>query len=172
MRTDGKISGTWAAVVLMTIAGSVLLSFNGRNDRWPAIDLPLLGDAEASVNTGEFAVGPAVVNFWASWCVGCREEHAVLENLGSGGQVAVFGVNHRDDRDDALRWLGYYGDPYAGSVFDTDGRIGRQLAIDALPVSLVIDADGVIRYRHLGPLDSATVDTIILPLLEDLRRER
>jgi cytochrome c biogenesis protein CcmG/thiol:disulfide interchange protein DsbE len=151
MRTDGKISGATAVAVLIAIASSVLLSFNVADDRWPAIDLPSLDVAEASVNTGDFAAGPAVINFWASWCVGCRQEHPVLESLAASGRVALFGVNHLDERDDALRWLGYYGDPYDGSVFD---------------------AGGAIRYRHSGPLDSATVETIILPLVENLRRER
>lgn len=172
MRTDGKISGAMAAVALVAIAGSVLLSFNAADSRWPAIELPLLDAAETTVNTDVFAAEPAVINFWASWCVGCREEHAVLAALGGSGAVGLFGVNHLDDRDDALRWLGYYGDPYAGSVFDAEGRVGKRLGIDALPVTLVVDTAGAIRYRHLGPLDSATVATIILPLVEDLRQKR
>ena len=172
MRMNGKISSAMAVAALVAIASSVLLSFNVADNRWPAVELPLLDATGASVNTADFVSGPVVINFWASWCVGCREEHAVLETLGQSGSVALFGVNHLDDRDDALRWLGYYGDPYDGSVFDADGRIGSELAIDALPVSLVVDGSGAIRYRHLGPLDSATVDTIILPLVEDLRRER
>ena len=172
MRMDGKISGTMAIAALITIASSVLLSFNVAEDRWPAIELPLLDVAEASMNTADMVAEPAVINFWASWCVGCREEHPVLASLAQSDGVVLFGVNHLDDRDDALRWLGYYGDPFDGSVFDADGRIGSQLAIDALPVSLVVDAGGAIRYRHPGPLDPATVATIILPLVEDLRRER
>jgi cytochrome c biogenesis protein CcmG/thiol:disulfide interchange protein DsbE len=160
-----------AAAVVIAIAGSVLLSFNRSDDRWPAIDLPVLDEGKTFVSTAAFATVPAVINFWASWCAGCREEHSVLADLAQGGRVAVFGVNHLDDRADALRWLRYYGDPYTGSVFDEEGRIAAQLAIVALPVSLVVDSSGVIRYRHLGPLDAATVDSIILPLIEDLRRE-
>lgn len=171
MRTDGKITTAMATAMLLAVAGSVPLSFNASGERWPALELPLLDSAQASVNTAVFAAEPAVINFWASWCVACREEHGVLVELAGSRDVKVFGVNHLDRRDDALRWLGYYGDPYAGSVFDTEGRIGGRLGIDALPVTVVVDTDGVIRYRHLGPLDSATIDSIILPLLADLRRE-
>lgn len=84
--------------------------------------------------------------------------------------LQVFGVNHLDDRDDALRWLDYFGDPYVSSVYDAQGRIGEVLDVEALPVSLVIDGTGVIHYRHLGPLDKKTVETIIRPLIGDLRQ--
>jgi cytochrome c biogenesis protein CcmG/thiol:disulfide interchange protein DsbE len=160
-----------AVVALVAIAGNALVLFNGTNSRWPVTDLPTLGSDAAVLSTARFAEEPAVINFWASWCVACRTEHALLEKLGNTDGVPVFGVNHLDRRDDALRWLGYYGDPFDASVYDADGRIGRQLGIEALPVSLVVDVAGVIHYRHLGPLDSATVETIILPLVEELRRK-
>ena len=102
----------------------------------------------------------------------CREEHAVLERLSNEGGIALLGVNHLDRRDDALRWLDYFGDPYETSLYDADGRIGKALGIEALPVTLVIDGDGAIRYRHLGVLDNETADTVIVPLVEELRRGR
>jgi len=160
-----------ATLALIAITGSVLVSFNGAVSRWPVTDLPALGGDDVLLSTAGFAEEPAVINFWASWCVACRTEHAVLQRLSEDDGVRVFGVNHLDERDDALRWLEYYGDPFETSVYDADGRIGRQLDIEALPVSLVVDAAGVIHYRHPGPLDSATVETIILPLLGDLRRQ-
>jgi cytochrome c biogenesis protein CcmG/thiol:disulfide interchange protein DsbE len=169
MATNLKI--LFAVVALVAIAGKILISFNSANSRWPVTELPVLGSDDAVLSTARFAEDPAVINFWASWCVACRTEHSLLEKLSGTEGVPVFGVNHLDQRDDALRWLGYYGDPFDDSVYDADGRIGRQLGIKALPVSLVVDAAGVIHYRHPGPLDSATVETIILPLVEDLRRK-
>lgn len=132
--------------------------------------LPALATNDTVVDTGTFSTEPAVINFWASWCVACREDHPLLEQLSV--DLQVFGVNHLDDRDDALRWLDYFGDPYVSSVYDAQGRLGEVLDVEALPVSLVIDGAGVIHYRHLGPLDSATVETIIRPLLGDLRQNK
>ncbi len=132
--------------------------------------LPDLDDVETAVDTASLISEPAVINFWASWCVACRTDHPLLQQLSR--EVPVFGVNHLDQRDDALRWLNYYGDPYVTSLFDAEGLVARQLGIDALPVSIVVDGDGTIHYRHPGPLDSDTVETIIRPLIRDLRRRR
>lgn len=168
---DRKLKNLAAALVLAVLAASVLFSLSGAKSRWPIMVLPALAATGTAINTESFVSEPAVINFWASWCVACRAEHSLLEKLSRTNGVPVFGVNHLDQRDDALRWLGYYGDPFDDSVYDADGRVGRQLGIKALPVSLVVDAAGVIHYRHLGPLDSVTIETIILPLVEELRRE-
>lgn len=170
-KIDHRLRNLIAVVVLVAIAGNVLVSFNGTVNRWPTILLPALVTSGAAINTESFASEPAVINFWASWCVACREEHALLQRMKDDGNVSVYGVNHLDQRDDALRWLGYFGDPYEDNVYDAEGRIGSTLDIDALPVSLVIDAQGVIHYRHRGPLDAATVEKIILPLVDELRRK-
>ena len=159
-----------AVAARLVIAGSVLARFNAGGNEWPAVRLSTLADPEREVSSTGIAGEPRVVNFWGSWCVACREEHPVLERLSEEG-VALFGVNHLDEREDALRWLDYFGDPYETSLFDADGEIGKALDIEALPVTLVIDADGTIRYRHLGVLDNETADTVIVPLLEELRRD-
>lgn len=168
---DKKLKHLAAALILAVIAACVLFLFSGTKSRWPVMVLPSLATAEVAVSTETFAREPAVINFWASWCVACREEHSVLHQMSSEDGIPVFGVNHLDKRDDALRWLRYFGDPYESSVYDAEGQVGSQLDIDVLPVSLVIDAQGVIHYRHPGPLDSATVETIMRPLIEDLRRK-
>ena len=156
--------------VLLVVAGSVLARFNGGDNAWPAVTLTELADADNSVSSASIAGEPRVITFWGSWCVACREEHPVLERLQAEG-VALLGVNHLDEREDALRWLDYFGDPYERSLYDAEGVIGAALDIEALPVTLVIDADGVIRYRHLGVLDNRTADTVIVPLLDELRRD-
>ena len=168
-KVDRRLTSLIAVAALIAVAGNVLVSCNSSKNHWPALVLPALATADATVNTRTFASEPAVINFWASWCVACREDHPLLEELSA--DLQVFGVNHLDNRDDALRWLAYFGDPYVSSVYDAKGRIGEVLDVEALPVSLVIDAAGVIHYRHLGPLDSVTVEKIILPLIEELRRK-
>ena len=160
-----------AVAALLVIAGSVLARFDGGGNEWPAITLTELADADRTVSSASFTGRARVVNFWGSWCVACREEHPVLERLSGEHGISLLGVNHLDAREDALRWLDFFGDPYETSLYDVDGRIGAALDIEALPVTLVIDGDGVIRYRHLGALDNKTADTVIVPLLDRLRRD-
>jgi len=167
---NNRITTFLAVAALLVIAGSVLARFNGGGNEWPAVTLSELADADRAVSSASFTGEPRVINFWGSWCVACREEHPVLQRLSEEG-IALFGVNHLDEREDALRWLDYFGDPYETSLFDAEGRIGKALDIEALPVTLVIDADGAIRYRHLGVLDNKTADTVIVPLLDKLRRD-
>lgn len=157
------------AALVVSVAASVLISFNPPQEQWPRLRLPELSNIESAVDTVDLIAEPAVVNFWASWCVACRADHPLLLELSRS--VPVFGVNHLDHRDDALRWLDYYGDPYVTSLFDAEGRIASRLDIEALPVSLVMDGHGKILYRHAGPLDSNTVETIIRPLIGDLRQQ-
>jgi cytochrome c biogenesis protein CcmG/thiol:disulfide interchange protein DsbE len=170
MRDRVKIS--MAAAALLVIAGSVLARFDGGVNDWPAVALSELADAGSEVSSESIAGAPRVVNFWGSWCVACREEHPVLARLSAVEGVSLVGINHLDNRDDALRWLDYFGDPYEKILFDAEGRIGAALGIGALPVTLVVDGDGVIRYRHLGVLDNGTADAVIVPLVEELNRKR
>ena len=167
-----RIRTLFGACALLVIAGSVLARLTGGASEWPAVRLTELADTGRAVDSASFAGEPRVVNFWGSWCVACREEHAVIERLRSEKGLVMLGINHLDRRDDARRWLDYFGDPYETNLFDPEGRIGEALDIEALPVTLVIDTDGVIRYRHLGVLDNDTADTVIVPLLEELRRTR
>ena len=160
-----------AVSALLAVAGSVLARFNASGSDWPAITLTDLADAAIPVSSSSFAGEPRVINFWGSWCVACREEHPVLGRLGAE-DISLVGINHLDERESAQRWLDYFGDPYETSLYDAAGRIGAALDIEALPVTLVIDAGGVIRYRHSGTLDNETVDTVIVPLIEELRRNR
>ena len=160
-----------AAAALLVVAGSVLARFNSGGSAWPAVTLTELANAQSAVSSASFTGAPRVINFWGSWCVACREEHPVLERLRSQPGVVLLGVNHLDVREDALRWLDYFGDPYETSLYDPDGVIAAELDIEALPVTLVIDAGGAIRYRHLGVLDNRTADTVIVPLLDSLRRD-
>jgi len=158
-----------AAVTGVAVVAGLLVALIGLRERWTGtaatVALPLLSDPR---ETASLADGPGVVNFWASWCVACRTEHPLLMRLGGAG-VAVYGVNHRDQREDALRWLEFFGDPYRHSLFDGDGALGDALDVDALPVTLVVDPGGRIVYTHLGPLDQGIIDTEIRPLLESGR---
>ena len=161
-----------AVAALLVIAGGLLARFDAGGTDWPAVTLTELADPGSEVSSASLAGTPRVVNFWGSWCVACREEHPVLQRLGAEHGISLLGINHLDTRDDALRWLDYFGNPYETSLFDDEGLIAATLGIDALPVTLVVDGDGVIRYRHPGVLDNETADAVIVPLVEELNRKR
>ncbi len=127
----------------------------------PAFDLDALSGS-GRVSSRALAGGPYVVNFWASWCVSCREEHPVLIELGEraegSGAFAMVGVNYRDGRQAALDYLRQHGEfPYASGV-DERGRLGIDFGVYGMPETFFVDAGGVVRARHVGPLTREAID--------------
>jgi cytochrome c biogenesis protein CcmG/thiol:disulfide interchange protein DsbE len=110
-----------------------------------------------------------LLNVWASWCVSCREEHPLLVELAKSGIVPVYGLNYKDQRDDALRWLKQFGDPYTVSIVDPEGRTGIEYGVYGVPETYVIDKNGVIRYKQIGPVTVDALQTKILPLVKELQ---
>ena len=109
-----------------------------------------------------------LLNVWASWCVSCRDEHPVLVEFAKRNVVPIYGLNYKDQRDDARGWLQQLGDPYTVSLSDSDGRTGIDWGVYGVPETFVIDKQGVIRFKHVGPLTAAVVQTRIVPLLKEL----
>lgn len=113
-----------------------------------------------------------ILNVWASWCAGCRTEHSLVTALAEEEGMPVYGLNFKDEREDALRWLSYFGNPYAMTIVDSDGILGDDLDIDALPVTFVLDSSRRIRFSHSGALDKQIVSEHISPMLQLLKREQ
>ena len=109
-----------------------------------------------------------MLNVWASWCVACRAEHPVIVEYVRSGGVPVYGLNYKDKREDGLRWLKQFGNPYIDTVFDNDGRIGINYGVYGVPETFVIDRAGVIRYKHIGPITPEALRDKIKPLLRQL----
>jgi cytochrome c biogenesis protein CcmG/thiol:disulfide interchange protein DsbE len=109
-----------------------------------------------------------MLNVWASWCTACREEHPVLLDFARRRLVPVYGLNYKDQRGAGLRWLGNYGDPYETSLYDPDGRVGIDWGVYGVPETFVIDRQGVVRYKHIGPLTPEVIRERIEPLLRQL----
>jgi len=109
-----------------------------------------------------------LLNVRASWCVACREEHPLLVELARAGGVTLIGLNYKDQREDALKWLKALGDPYQFSLADTDGRVGIELGVYGVPETFVIDGDGVIRYKHIGPITPQILAGTLLPKVAEL----
>ena len=131
----------------------------------PAFDLPSLTDASRRVNNDRMAGSMALVNVWATWCVGCREEHPFLMQLAADDPLPIYGINWRDDKQTALGWLDQYGDPYVDSGFDADGRVGIDWGVYGAPETFLVDANGIVIYKHLGPLNRAIWERDFVPLI-------
>jgi cytochrome c biogenesis protein CcmG, thiol:disulfide interchange protein DsbE len=138
----------------------------------PQFSLPTLHDAGEEFSTEQMAGQVWVFNIWASWCVSCRHEHPVLIEMARTGGVPIVGLNYKDTRGEALRYLRHGGgDPYTAIAFDEDGRVGIEWGVYGTPETFVIDRKGVIRYKHVGPLHRQLVEQEILPLVRKLEAE-
>ena len=132
----------------------------------PAFEVPSLKEPERLVGSANYAGEMALVNVWATWCVGCRQEHDFLMELAAAGTIPIYGINWRDRRNEALSWLRQLGDPYVFSAFDEDGRVGIDWGVYGAPESFLISPDGVVLHKHLGPLTQAIWDEKFVPLIE------
>lgn len=135
----------------------------------PAFTLPQVADASKTLSPADFKGQVALVNVWASWCVSCRQEHPVLLELARRKLVPIYGLNYKDERQDALGWLDQFGDPYTASAFDADGRVGINWGVYGVPETFVIDRQGIIRHKHTGPVTPEVLETTLLPLIRQLQ---
>jgi len=136
----------------------------------PAFELPLLNEPARTFSSRDMAGEVWLLNVWASWCVACRVEHPVLLELAKSGAVPLYGLNYKDRREDGLPWLQQLGDPYVLSIHDLDGRLGIDYGVYGVPETFLIDKQGVIRYKRIGPLTGDIVKQKILPLVSELNR--
>jgi cytochrome c biogenesis protein CcmG/thiol:disulfide interchange protein DsbE len=137
----------------------------------PAFSLPNLAIPAHSVVPADLDGQVYLLNVWASWCVACRSEHPLLVEMAAQKRLVLIGLNYKDQRQDALAWLTRHGDPYTLSLFDQEGRLGLDLGVYGVPETFVIDKKGVIRYKHVGPLNQAALRQDILPLVDKLASE-
>ena len=132
----------------------------------PAFALPELLAPNKIVRNSDLAGAPYVLNVWGSWCVNCQEEHPVVGKLAARGVVKVVGYNyHETDPGDAPRWLAQFGNPYALILSDVDGRTALDWGIYGAPETFLVDADGIVRWKHVGPLTDEIVARELMPLL-------
>jgi cytochrome c biogenesis protein CcmG/thiol:disulfide interchange protein DsbE len=136
----------------------------------PAFTLPTLHDADGVVRTANLNGQVWLLNVFASWCTPCLQEHPYLMALAERRVVPIYGLNYKDGRDAALNWLNKHGDPYTNIAVDRDGRAGIDYGVYGVPETFVIDRDGVIRFKHIGPLTADVLEEEIVPLVERLKR--
>ena len=132
----------------------------------PQFELPSLTDPSKTVSNADFGDGMTLVNVWATWCVGCRQEHDFLLQLAESGSIRMFGLNWRDNQVEAQRWLQDLGDPYIASAYDGDGRAGINWGVYGAPETFLVGPDGTVLYKHLGPLNRSLWQEHFVPHLE------
>jgi len=134
----------------------------------PAFTLATLEDPSRKLSTADMAGQVWILNVWASWCVSCRAEHPVIMSLARQNLVPVVGLNYKDQPDDAARWLDQFGNPYATSVVDADGRVGIDWGVYGVPETFIVGADGRIKYKHIGPVTQESLNEKVLPVIREL----
>ena len=118
----------------------------------PTFSLPRLKDPSATIGNDVLANKTSLVNVWATWCVGCRQEHPFLNEVARTSGVPIYGLNWKDDRASALNWLSTLGDPYAASGFDEIGDVAIDWGVYGAPETFLIGKDGTVLYKHIAPL--------------------
>ena len=134
----------------------------------PAFSLPRLDAPQENLSLQDLRGKVWILNVWASWCVACRIEHPLLVEFSKTGAVPIYGLNYKDKRDDAMRWLSSFGNPYTRSLSDTEGLVGIDFGVYGVPETFVIDKNGVIRMKQIGPITPEVLRDDILPLVRKL----
>jgi cytochrome c biogenesis protein CcmG/thiol:disulfide interchange protein DsbE len=140
------------------------------NKAAPAFQLPQLQEPNKTFSAAEMRGKVWLLNVWATWCLPCREEHPVLVELSRSGAVPVYGLDYKDRREDALSLLSESGNPYVLCASDADGRVAIDYGVYGVPETYLIDREGIIRFKHVGPLTPDVVQNTVLPLVKDLNK--
>jgi len=135
----------------------------------PEFALADVVNPERTVTKADLVGQISLVNVWATWCPNCLMEHPKLLQIAREGSVRVIGVNYNDDIGKAQAWLKKYQDPYYVSVADTEGTLGIDLGVYGAPETFVLDAEGFIRYRYVGPVTERVWQEILLPIIDEIR---
>ncbi len=134
----------------------------------PGFELTRLDAPDQKLKRDELLGKVWVLNVWASWCAPCREEHPLVMELARRKLAPVYGLNYKDTRPAGLAFLTQLGNPYEASLFDADGRVGIDWGVYGVPETFVVDKQGIIRFKHIGPLTPEVLDRKITPLLKEL----
>ncbi len=137
----------------------------------PAFSLPLLHDSGKQFSPQEMKGKVWLFNVWASWCAACEAEHPVLMELARLNIVPIYGMDYKDKPEAAKKWLERRGNPYVLNVSDTEGRIGMDYGVYGVPETYVIDKQGIIQYKQIGPVTVENLKEKILPLVAELEKK-
>ncbi|MEI6895351.1 MAG: DsbE family thiol:disulfide interchange protein [Colwellia sp.] len=139
---------------------------------FPTFELSTLKTRGKLVTQADLVGDIILVNVWATWCPTCKYEHPYLVDIAKNMQVKLYGLNYKDERNAAEKWLEFYQDPYLFSIFDEDGTLGLDLGVYGAPETFVIDHHGIIRKRFAGAIDTRVWRREFEPLIAQLIEER
>jgi cytochrome c biogenesis protein CcmG/thiol:disulfide interchange protein DsbE len=168
-------------VVLVVILGVVLFAGIGKDPNHlesvligksvPAFSLVALKKPDQSLDTSVFQGEVSLLNVWGTWCPACRDEHDDLVWLARERGIPIIGLNYKDKRDAALAWLDSLGDPYRLNIYDPEGKLGFDLGVYGAPETYVIDRNGIVRYRHVGPVTEKVWQQDLEPVVRKYREQ-
>lgn len=136
----------------------------------PSFSLPSVEDSQRLITAEDIKGKPALVNVWATWCVACKVEHPVLNQLAKQG-VTIYGVNYKDDNAAAQKWLREFHDPYQLNISDAQGSLGLDLGVYGAPETFIVDKQGVIRHKYVGVIDERVWREQLAALYQELMEE-
>jgi len=134
----------------------------------PEFALPDFNDPTVLVRRDDLLGRPFLLNIWASWCPTCRSEHPLLREIAASGRVKIVGYNYKDVPADAARWLDEFGNPFDRIIVDAEGRAAIDWGIYAAPETFLVDAEGIVRWKHVGAMTPEVVEEQLWPLLAEL----
>jgi cytochrome c biogenesis protein CcmG/thiol:disulfide interchange protein DsbE len=134
----------------------------------PAFRLEQLHEPKLAFTPEDMKGKVWLLNVWASWCVSCRVEHPLLVEMSKRNVVPIVGLNYKDRREDGVQWLSKFGNPYALSAWDLDGKVGIDYGVYGVPETFVVDKHGTIRYKQIGPITPEALEKKIMPLIREL----
>lgn len=137
----------------------------------PEFALPSLEQPDRILERDDVVGQVALVNVWGTWCPSCRAEHPYLMKIAEEEGVPIIGVDYKDERAEAIKWLEKLGDPYVLNVYDERGKLGIDLGVFGAPETYVIDHRGMVRYKHIGVVDDRVWTEQLKPLVNQLRAE-
>jgi cytochrome c biogenesis protein CcmG/thiol:disulfide interchange protein DsbE len=136
----------------------------------PEFSLPPVKGRTLGLASADLKGEVSIVNVFASWCVACKEEHPVFMQMKREGLVPIHGLNYKDRPEDAEKWLGELGDPYTRTGADLNGRVAIDWGVYGVPETFLVDREGRIVFKQIGPVTPQLVKEKLLPLIERLRR--
>jgi len=135
----------------------------------PTFNLPTLADANRQVSLADFRGQVFLFNVWGSWCVACRQEHDVLLAIQRTGEVPIVGLNWKDVKEDADNWLRVLGNPYTVNAVDVEGRTAIDYGVYGAPETFLIDGQGTILHKQIGPITWEAWSGTVLPMIRAAR---
>ncbi len=141
------------------------------NQPAPEFSLPSLNDPDKLISQADFKGDVSLLNIWATWCTSCRQEHSILMSITESNVAPIYGLLYKDQPENAIVWLEKYGNPYKANAVDMDGRVSIEWGSYGTPETFIIDKEGIIRYKHVGPISQHVWHNTLLPMIQTLQNK-